>query len=269
VDRLWPRTERPAHGPSEVAATSRLSDKSPWNDGDFDTGPISLTEADDCTTGWGAHDSSGNQYLLSAAHCWSTGTTVKNYSYTLHDHGYYGGGDKTIGKVSNRDSAQKGMDVELIATKSSPAAFTGTLGHQQVVDDSGPIGSYDGDQVCEDGAFEDEICGLVINMVDMCINIDEAPPPTAREVCNEDHAYNPSGAIANGQGDSGSGVLRFNGGLAMAAGIDSASSPGDQVACVNYPKATERDCFSDIWYADMPMILKDANLGVKSLTLNT
>jgi hypothetical protein len=171
--------------------------------------------------------------------------------------------------VSNRDSVQNGLDVELIETKSSPAAFTGTINHQEVVDDSGPIGSGDGDQVCEDGAFEDEICGLVINAVDQCITIGESPPPTTRTVCDEDHAYNPSGKIANGQGDSGSGVIRFNGALADAAGIDSASSTPDEVACVNYPKITPRMCFSDIWYADMPMILKDTHLGVTGLTLNT
>jgi hypothetical protein len=62
-------------------------------------------------------------------------------------------------------------------------------------------------------------------------------------------------------------VIRFNGSLAEAAGIDSAGST--EVACVNYPKISGRHCFSDIYYVDMPSILKDSHLGVKGLTLNT
>ncbi len=215
----------------------------------------------ECTT------SSGTRYLLSAAHCWVTGTGIKNYSYSLAGAGYYGGSKRTIGTVTNRDSAQRGLDVELIKADSSPAAFTGTINHQQVVNDSGSIGSYDGDQVCQDGAFEDETCGLVIDQVNQCISFTEIPPPATRTACEEDHAYNPSGKIANGEGDSGSGVIRFSG----AAGIDSASS-GGQLACVNYPKITHprRKCYSDIWYADMPQILKDdSRLGVKGLVLRT
>lgn len=241
-----------------ATARNRLQDYSPWNDGDFTEGPdpYMVGYVDDCTSGYGVQTGAGTKYLLSAAHCWNTGASITNYSSALASLGDYGGTNNFIGKVGRVDTEYGGNDAELINTRSSPAVWTAGSTNPQTADVSGVDKPVAGTQVCEDGAYEGEICGLVVKLTDQCINLG-LDNGTTRYVCHETEAVNPGGGIANGQGDSGSGAFNFHGSLLEAAGIDSAGS--NPVPCAQYV-APQRLCFSTLYYDQVTDI--DADFSV-------
>lgn len=224
--------------------TDRSNDSSPWNGGDFITDNVT----GDCTSGYGA--SSGSiQYLITAAHCFAANNTIYNGAMTLQI-----GNMNAMGWVANRDTASNGLDAELIETSadggSSNLVYTGSSTNPSRATVSGATTSPVGYQVCMDGAFEGEICGLVIQKTNICIN--ETEGSTTRAVCNIVEAQNTSGGIAVGAGDSGGPVFRFNGSLLDATGIVTAGSGA--VACTNYP-AGGRPCYSTLYYTDINSIL--------------
>ncbi len=255
---------RPTAG---LASGTRTADTRPFNAGDFIQGddPYQAGYVDNCTSGFGAH-SGNNYYLLGAQHCYNSGTAI------TQDSSYAVASGTPIGTVAQVDDNYGGLDALSIATPndplyptvgspgSSPAIFTAGSLSPQTADVSGVVTSPPGYQVCEDGAYEGEICGLVVQTTNTCINITEAPG-VVRYACGEDYAVNPSGGIANGQGDSGSGLFRFDGALLEATGIDSAGS--NQIPCQAYT-GNGRECFSDVYFTEVGQILNEF-----ALTINT
>jgi len=236
-----------------IASGTRVVDTKPFDGGDFIQGADQYAAGyvDNCTSGFGAH--AGNSYyLLGAQHCYASGTAITQNSSYITTSG------TSIGTVATVDDNYAGLDALEISTPntplyptagepgSSPAILTAGSTSPQTADVSGAETSPAGYQVCEDGAYEGEICGLVVQSTGSCINLTESVTPSViRYACDEDYATNPSGGIANGEGDSGSGVFRFNGALLEATGIDSASGTG--IACQAYT-TNGRQCFSDIFY---------------------
>lgn len=189
----------PASGPP------RANDTPPWNGGDFitDGGP-------DCTSGYGAR-----QYMLTAGHCFPTGLTVFNGSST-QVFGRFG----ILGPVVNRDppGVAPYLDAEIINTSlfggTSDLVFAGGPSSNERDAVSGIASVPRGGQVCQSGAFEGEICGLVVqNTIPVCRNFGEGA------VCQLHKAINPTGGIAAGQGDSGGPVFSFQGSLLYATGL--------------------------------------------------
>lgn len=231
-------------------AVDRMSDNSPWNGGDFITDDVT----GDCTSGFGAH-SATKTYMLTAAHCFSAGSTIFNGSVTQSV-----GGTGLMGTVASRDLTNNGLDAESIDTNgvldggSSKLVWTGGSTNPQIASVSGTTNSPLYDQVCQSGAFEGEICSLEIVSASECIN--ESDGSNVRPVCNVFEADNTAGGIANGEGDSGGPVFRFSGSYLYAIGLDTAGG-GTQTQCPTWQTTPGRLCFSKMYYTDINPVLTE------------
>ena len=226
-----------------ILAVDRGHDLPPWNGGDF----ITDVTTGDCSSGFGVTDSSGEQYLLTAGHCYPVGDAVLNGAVT-QNYGTF----TSMGTVSaNSFSAQ--LDAELVDTSvlgSSRITFIGSSTSPQEAINSGTASNIAGNQVCQDGAFEGQICGLVIQSGGpMCINESEPGGPTST-VCEIYQANNPSGGIAVGQGDSGGPVISFNGTPMYGNGIVTALG-GNITNCPTWQVQPGRICGSELFYTDL------------------
>jgi len=231
-----------------IEAASRGYDTPPWNGGDF----ITDVTTGDCSSGFGVTAGSGEQYLITAGHCYPVGDSILNGAIT-QEYGSF----LTMGDISS-STFGSGLDAELLDTGalgSSQAIFTGGSTNPQEADPSGTATSIAGNQVCQDGAFEGEICGLVIqNSSSMCINESESSGGPTTTACNIFQANNPSGGIAVGQGDSGGPVISFGGSLLYANGIVTALG-GNVTQCPTWQVQPGRECGSQLFYTDINQIL--------------
>jgi hypothetical protein len=250
-----------------AVAVARDDDTPPWNGGDY---VIMLNSAGDvygeCTSGFPVHKGS-TDYLLTAGHCAGDGYTVVNGDPSLTGSVYYEMGTiSTTGNFGDND----GVDAELIDTAgfggSSEALYTGSSMSPSVSDVSGTASSPAGDQVCDDGAFEGEICDLVIqSTTPMPECITEAEGGVDFSVCDVYQADNPSGGIAVGNGDSGGPVFRFSGSNLEATGIITAEAePLTKCPTEQYPALSTRECSPILFYTSISSVLSE--FGV---TLNT
>jgi hypothetical protein len=164
------------------------------------------------------------------------------------------GRDTVTGNCSISHGSNVCLDAEIVDNsqygKNSRLVFAGKWSSTQRDAVSGTTTSPDGDQVCNDSAYDGESCDLVIDNNNNCITIDEAPlTPTVRTVCHEVYAVKPSHAIANGEGDSRGPVFRFKGSELFATGIDSAANPSTQIPCkVN---VDHWKCFYSLYYTNV------------------
>lgn len=169
--------------------------------------------------------------------------------------------------VVTRNSIHHRLDSELIGTLggSSKLVFAGrsTSNVRDAV--SGTAGSRFGMQVCQDGAFEGRICGLVVKSKHtMCITEGLASRRTVR-VCKVLEADKIRGGIASGEGDSGGPVFRFMGSRLYATGIVTAGSKSGERDCPTYQVKglPKRKCASKLFYTSI-----DPILGRYGLTIN-
>jgi hypothetical protein len=252
-----------------ATAVGRANDTPPWNGGDFLLDTPSFTG--ECTSGFGAHKGS-TSYMITAGHCFPVGTSANpeyavNGAPSTNGPAYY-----EVGVVQTRGSFTKpnGIDAELLnasgAGNASSAIYTGSSSAPQVATVRGTLSSPLNTQVCDSGAFEGEICGLVIKSGSECITESEGPSGPNYTVCNIYEADNTKGGIAVGNGDSGGPVFRFSGSSLYAVGDISAQS-GTTVKCPTnqYPGVlSTRYCGSKLFYTNISSILSEFGL-----TLNT
>lgn len=141
---------------SPAKLTDRFTDVPPWNGGDQIVRQIpgGVTY---CTTGFGAHDSSGHEYMLTAGHCADnqTGNGYKWYNtrYTNPDFSngrFVGYPDSNAGGI--------GIDVERIPTPSSDLFWMNANQRQYVANDTAPMV---GQNVCLEGSITEGSCGEV------------------------------------------------------------------------------------------------------------
>ncbi len=235
----------------------RANDSAPWNGGDFITDALSF----DCSSGFGAHRAV--QYMITAGHCFQRGRQILNGSGGQSDlmHGQLFGNFMPLGPVTSK--AGGNLDAEIITTSafggSSKLVYAGSSTSSERDAVSGTIVTPRGRQVCQDGAFEGEICGLVVrNSNPICINT-----PDGR-FCHIHKAVNTTGRIAVGQGDSGGPVFRFEGSLLKATGIVTAQAPGGR-NCPTYqgPHGDRgRLCSSTLYYTSIQPILSHFRLNI-------
>ncbi len=238
--------------PVPISGPPRANDHPPWNGGDF----ITDTLTEDCSSGFGAHRGRA-QYMITAGHCFTGASLIRNAS------GGQQFGNMGVVGVVTRNSINHRLDSELIGTigGSSKLVFAGRSTSKVRDAVSGTAGSPLGMQVCQDGAFEGKICGLVVKSKRTeCIM-----EGRRRMVCHIFEADKIGGGIASGEGDSGGPVFRFMGSRLYATGIVTAGSRSGERDCPTYQVKglPRRKCAPKLFYTSIAPIL-----GRYKLTIN-
>jgi len=236
----------------------RYNDTSPWNGGDFIYHFVNAGSWSDCSSGIPVHDASnGTNYMLTASHCFwdfgGVGTSVRNGYVRSDTNAVYSGSSTTlIGSVTKNSNLNPGsttQDVALIKTATSRFDFVAAWNSQGYGINVGRATNHVGDQVCQSGAFDGQICG---GIVIRALNLTECP----RDFCvkNLVQANNStSGTVAVGEGDSGGPVYSYTGSNLLARGMTDQGS--GIVSCTSVPPGTGgRLCLHTLYFVDMAAI---------------
>jgi Trypsin len=236
----------------------RYNDSSPWNGGDFIYHFGSASSWSDCSSGVPVHDATnGTKYMLTASHCFwdfgGVGTSVRNGYIRVDTNAPYSGSSTTlIGSVtknSNLTSGSTTLDTALIKTATSTFDFVAAWNSQGYGINVGRATNHVGDQVCQSGAFDGQICG---GIVIRALNLTECPGDFCVNHLVE--AYNSTaGKVAVGEGDSGGPVYSYTGSNLLARGMTDQGST--IVSCTSVPPGTSgRLCFHVLYFVDMAAI---------------
>ena len=198
--------------PKEAAAAhmtaSRIADTPPFNGGDAIVSATQHFNA--CSSGFGVVIG-GVSRLLTAAHCYTVGTTVLN-ARSLGGTTLSGSGT-AIGTVIE-SAYSSDLDSDVISAPGSDLIWTGPIGAPQRATVSG-VGTWAvGDQVCASGAYGGEICGLTVQDVNYCMTFSL----TTFQVHLLCHITQVHGSRETVEGDSGGPVFRFSGSTVEAVG---------------------------------------------------
>jgi hypothetical protein len=232
----------PLDGGEPLAAT-RADDSSPWNGGDFiSTSKTSAT----CSSGPPVTgDQTGNDYVLTAGHCFSIGDIVHNYDAYAGVGGYGKVGEVNFGNYNNENAG----DVHLVLTSgyggSSSLDFTGSGGPNDSTKttlDNGRDPAV-GTNVCGDGAFDGLHCGGDVKKILVCKTYNDGTTH-----CGEDKAVNDTNYLA-GNGDSGGPVT---GPQAHTAYGTVAYGAGTTYVCNK--ASAGRTCYGTLWFESMGYI---------------
>ncbi|MEC5152577.1 hypothetical protein [Cryobacterium sp. GrIS_2_6] len=229
-------------GQLPIAAADRGADYSPFDGGDWVT-----DNAEDCSTGVPVIAASG-YFMLTAAHCFPVGATVYNRSATIPR-----GDGAQIGTVTNIDGTSNGLDAELVHTTANSGLiwFGYTLNPTSTVISTNPGGSPAGAVVCNDGAFEGQVCDTTVAQQG-CVTFDVGPR------C---HILVATGSNAQdvGLGDSGGPVIRS--GTNQVVGTVTGLG-GTQARCANWYPQTVRTCGSTLYYTDINAEMNEWGLTI-------
>lgn len=251
-----------------TVATYRYNDVSPWNGGDFNYHAGGTKPS--CTNGIPVHDtSSGQQYVLTAAHCWyqSGGqyTSVRN-GYWENDYATVYGSTALIGTVEHVDNVQAGsttLDSGLIQTSSSVLNFDAAWNSQGTAVQVGVTSNDVGDQVCTSGAYDGQVCQIAITKMNQKIYPNDGWGTYT--VTNVAIASNPNdaSAVAAGEGDSGGPVYSYTGSNTLARGMIDAV--GNYKPCTSNPPGTNspppaRVCGHVLYFVEIGFL--DSRWGV-------
>jgi hypothetical protein len=237
----------------------RYNDTSPWNGGDF-IYHLANGQWSDCSSGIPVHDaSSGTHYMLTASHCFwdfgGVGTSVRNGYVRSDTNAVYSGSSTTlIGSVTKNSNLTAGsttVDVALIRASTSTLDFVAAWNSQGYGIQIGRAANHIGDQVCQSGAFDGQVCGGIVIRA-----LNQTVCPTGESFCvkNLVRASNStSGTVALGQGDSGGPVYSYTGSRLLARGMTDIGS--GTVSCTSVPPGTSgRLCFHTLYFVDMAAI---------------
>ncbi len=237
-----------------IPATFRYDDVSPWNGGDFIYHRESSTNFEDCSSGIPLHDTStGTNFMLTAAHCfWSfggVGTNVRNGFVKANGDVYAPSSTTLIGSVTKSNDVSAGttsLDSALIKVSTSVVDFNCAWDCAGRAIQIGTATNNVGDQVCTSGAFDGQVCGIVIRNTDQTRCITES----WGTFC-VDHlvAASPdnSSKVAAGQGDSGGPVYSYSGSDLLARGM--IDQIADLVSCTSVPTGTSnRLCGNKVFF---------------------
>jgi hypothetical protein len=200
-------------------ATTRQNDVAPYNGGD-DVSDAGKTGT--CSTGFGVMIS-GSPRIVSAGHCWNSGTNVINWPTS----------GRSMGSVTNNGLGQfrgnqgdNNLDSMVISGCDGTGScggdgviWTGAIGNPQRSNVSG-VGTWAvGDQVCESGAVGGEQCDFTVADPDHCITI------SGYNLC-QITTVNVTGGQNAIPGDSGGPWFRFSGSNLDIVGTDTGGGPG-------------------------------------------
>ena len=235
----------------------RYNDSSPWNGGDF-IYHLANGNWSDCSSGIPVHDATnGTHYMLTASHCFwdfgGVGTSVRNGYVRVDTNAPYSGSSTTlIGSVTKNSNLNPGsttLDVALIKTGSSTLDFVAAWNSQGYGIQVGRATNHVGDQVCQSGAFDGQICG---GIVIRALNLTECPGNfCVNHLVQANNST--SGTVAVGEGDSGGPVYSYTGSNLLARGMTDQGS--GTVSCSSVPPGTAgRLCFHTLYFVDMAAI---------------
>jgi hypothetical protein len=183
------------------------ADSSPWWGGDAISDQNNLNG---CTGGFAVTYSGGGQVMLTAGHCYPSGTLVAQPYYYSNCMGQVGG--VVYGNYS--------YDAELIDVSYCGGSVTG-YGQGYVYTTgvfSRPIGgtahAYTGDQACFDGSRTEENCSGIVDNSDGCYQVTGGP-----YLCHMVHAYSTNSSLLAQSGDSGGPVYEISGSKVYAQGL--------------------------------------------------
>jgi hypothetical protein len=253
-------------GPNEILTplANREADTVPYSGGDFVTDPT--VAGGGCTTGpTVASNNTDQRYMTTAGHCYANGTAVVNGWFDFQD-GSNHGGLASFGTI-NTDSISFysgfDLDVEYSPLKEADNDWgnngnlriqkcAATASHPQC-----SITPTAGTHVCTSGAYDGEVCGVIVSSADrdVCVTFDDGPPFGNIVDC---HLYRGglNGVVVAGQGDSGGPVYQ---GATGGVYIDGTISLGGVLfACPAGPAdppGGHRMCTSTVYWTDMTAIL--------------
>lgn len=230
-------------------AATRLNDTAGYNGGDFMADGLGVG----CTTGPPVVNSSGNQYILSVAHCFSNTRLDNEYNDDFADskncliiHCTWLGESSHINDSPGYDDAlMSGAGVtysDLDWQNSSPYNPPGTLNGYTNPQETETT-SIVGELVCPSGAYEGMVCNTEVLYVLESASI---PGAVGSPLINMDRAQNTS-TIPVGGGDSGGPVFTTPSGHLNIEGVIEAH--GDAIACKTYTQRGN-DCSCTIYYFD-------------------
>lgn len=237
---------------------TRLNDSPGFNGGDFMDDSYS-----GCTTGPPVvQTSTGNQYILSVAHCFTYETGDREYNDDITDSNGCGYTGCTYVGTSSHVNDSTGYDDALMSgttysdldwENSTPYSPPGTLNgytNPQETDSTSVVGEL----VCPSGAYEGMVCGTSV------LYVKQTEVIGGFTLYNIDRAQNTS-AIPTGGGDSGGPVFTTPSGHLNVEGVIEAG--GDTIACKTYPSRGS-SCSHTVYYFDF--LSQAAVWGVKLKT---
>lgn len=130
-----------------------------------------------CTGGFGVHDSSGGEYLITAAHCAYNGSGYAN-GITFHN-GQDSGHWQLIGQITDVPGPH---DWAVIPTGSGnqyydgPGIYSGDTNNTKTV--AGQQATSVGDSLCESGAFGGVLCGFTVQQLNVSLQDSDVPSQT-------------------------------------------------------------------------------------------
>jgi hypothetical protein len=231
-----------------VPDATRISDSAPWNAGDF----IS-NRSKDCTSGIPTHNSAGQPFLVTAAHCFDLGASVYNYSSAVPL-----GSARLMGRVAAQDLRDRYYDAEVVSASASNLTFTGPSSTSLKTSFVGHGNPVPGAVMCTSGAFEGEQC-LTVVAVNSCLTT--STTGLGRTVCGENYYYSPN-IQSIGQGDSGAPVYSYVSGGVRAMGLHNLHDPNYTTTCSNWRPQTTRICSGHGWFESIGPILDTWSLAV-------
>jgi hypothetical protein len=204
----------------------RYSDTAPWNGGDLiytNTGGV----ASGCTAGIPVEDATGQDYMLTAAHCVNSGDVVKN-GYVTHTcsitcTSQIHGSTTTIGTCCykqdnpNHDGTH---DAALIQANTSSLDFICDWSCSYTAYQTSAGNNYVGNEVCISGGYDGERCGIIIRDANVSNCAWQAGPPLYWSNCRNDvvKGSRDDGNWVAGQEDSGSPVFSWSGSQVVPLG---------------------------------------------------
>jgi len=242
----------------------RYNDSAPWNGGDG-IGVGTNAAYGYCSTGIPVHNtSSGARFLLTAAHCFEgsagVGTPIynmiKGVASSNKDMGSLYASDESISYTTLGNPT---LDSALVA----PNGGSSRLDFDCAWNCSGTATQVDaatnhiGDQVCSSGAYEGQICGIVLTnyYATLCLYPTGASMPS---MCSADtwEGQRNDHAVIVGEGDSGGPVYSWSGSGLLARGmIDSQNWFGACPSSSADYTDSKRTCGRIMYFIDMHAIM--------------
>jgi hypothetical protein len=124
-----------------------------------------------CTGGFGGHDSSGNTYMITAAHCAQTSVPGAPAVYSNGVTFYNGYKNQTMGNITDVPGTDDGAVIPASTGDryyDGPGIFAGDTKNTKTV--VGQQGTSKNDMLCESGSFGGVICGMRVTSLGYSAN---------------------------------------------------------------------------------------------------
>lgn len=194
------------HTSDTLAPPARCNDYSPFWGGDVILQYAQPGHVRGCTGGFGAHDSFGHQYLITAAHCAYNGSAYVN-GVTFYN-GQDSANRQVVGNITDVPGPYDLADIPASTGAEyydGPGTDNGDTHNTKFV--SGQQATSVGDWLCESGARGGVICAMHVTQMNVCAQDPDVPSQTWTNLAQ---ATSGTGSFAI-PGDSGGPWFSLNG----------------------------------------------------------